>query len=252
MFCTEDESMLNFVLCDDNLNILNRLEKMLNNLFLKHDYQAQITFKSDNPDDILSYIKSNKVHVLISDIHLQSSVSGIELAEKVRKTNKSIYIIFTTGHLEYALLAYKVKTFDYIPKPFTIERIEETLMRLYNDISGDSSQYLSLNSKNIIKQSDIQYIKKDGMKLIVQTDSGEYEAYTSFNKIEHCLSDNFVRCHKSYIANINNIKDIEATSNTIKFTNNECYIGPKYKNNFMEVLNNYGNFSSHLDGTNNT
>ena len=77
--------MLNFVLCDDNLNILNKLENILNNLFVKHDYEANITFKSDNPNDVLSYIKSNKVHVLISDIHLQSSISGIELAEKCEK-----------------------------------------------------------------------------------------------------------------------------------------------------------------------
>lgn len=244
--------MLNFVLCDDNLNILSKLESILTNLFIKHDYEANIAFKSDNPNDILSYVKSNKVHVLILDIHLHSSISGIELAEKVRKTDKSVYIIFTTGHLEYALIAYKVKTFDYIPKPFTIERIEETLVRLYNDVSGTPSKYLSLNSRNIIKQEDIQYIKKDGMKLIVHTDSKQYEAYTSFSKIETCLPGNFVRCHKSYIANIDNIKDIEATSNTIKFNNDECYIGPKYKNNFMEVLNNYGNFSSNLDSINNT
>ena len=244
--------MLNFVLCDDNESILNRLDNMLNTLFLKHDYEAQITFKSNNASDVLSYIKSNKVHVLILDIHLQSSISGIELAEKVRKTDKSVYIIFTTGHLEYALLAYKVKTFDYIAKPFTIERIEETLVRLFADTPNEHPRYLSLNSKNIIKQEDIQYIKKDGMKLIVYTDSNQYEAYTSFNKIESCLAENFVRCHKSYIANVDNIKDIEPMSNTIKFNNKECYIGPKYKNNFMEVLNNYGNFSNNLDSINNT
>lgn len=244
--------MLNFVLCEDNLTIMNKLENMLNTLFLKHDYEAKIAFKSDNAEDILSYTKENKVHVLILDINLQSKISGIELAECVRKTDKSVYIIFTTGHLEYALIAYKVKTFDYIPKPFTIERIEETLERLFNDISTSSSKYLKLNNKNIIKEDDIQYIKKDGMKLIVHTDSKEYEAYTSFNKIETCLSENFVRCHKSYIANIDNIKNIEPNSNTIKFINNECYIGPKYKNNFMEVLNNYGIFSNNLDNVNNT
>ena len=244
--------MLNFVLCDDNESILNRLDSMLNTLFLKHDYEAQITFKSNNSNDVLSYTKSNKVHVLILDIHLQSGISGIELAEKVRKTDKSVYIIFTTGHLEYALLAYKVKTFDYIAKPFTIERIEETLIRLFADTPNVHPKYLSLNNKNIIKQEDIQYIKKDGMKLIVYTDSNQYEAYTSFNKIEPCLAENFVRCHKSYIANVDNIKDIEPMSNTIKFDNKECYIGPKYKNNFMEVLNNYGNFSNNLDIINNT
>lgn len=244
--------MLNFVLCDDNESILNRLDSMLNTLFLKHDYEAQITFRSNNAADVLSHIKSNKVHVLILDIHLQSGISGIELAEKVRKTDKSVYIIFTTGHLEYALLAYKVKTFDYIAKPFTIERIEETLVRLFSDTPNEHPRYLSLNNKNIIKQEDIQYIKKDGMKLIVYTDSNQYEAYTSFNKIEPCLAENFVRCHKSYIANVDNIKGIEPMSNTIKFDNKECYIGPKYKNNFMEVLNNYGNFSNNLDIINNT
>ena len=244
--------MLNFVLCDDNESILNRLDSMLNTLFVKHDYEAQITFKSNNANDVLSYIQSNKVDVLILDIHLQSGISGIELAEKVRKTNKSVYIIFTTGHLEYALLAYKVKTFDYIAKPFTIERIEETLVRLFADTPNDRPRYLSLNNKNIIKQDDIQYIKKDGMKLIVYTDSNQYEAYTSFNKIEPCLAENFVRCHKSYIVNVDNIKDIEPISNTIKYDDKECYIGPKYKNNFMEVLNNYGNFSNNLDSTLNT
>jgi len=239
--------MLNFVICDDNQNILNRLESMLDNLFLKHDYDASIGLKTKNANDVLSYIKSNKVHVLILDIHLQDGISGIELAEQVRKTDKSVYIIFTTGHLEYALIAYKVKTFDYIPKPFTIERIEETLVRLYADTFGSHAKYLTLNNKNIINQDEIQYIKKDGMKLVVYTDSRQYEAYTSFNKIEPCLPENFVRCHKSYIANINNIQDIEATNNKIKFSNNECFIGPKYKNNFMEVLNNHGNFSNNLD-----
>lgn len=236
--------MLNFVLCEDNLTILNKLENMFNTLFLKHDYDAKIGFTSDNADKVLDYVKSNKVHVLVLDINLKSKMSGIDLAEKVRKTDKSAYIIFTTGHLEYALIAYKVKTFDYIPKPFTIERIEETLLRLFNDISTTPNKYLKLNNKNIIKQEDIQYIEKNGMKLIVYTNSKQYEAYTSFNKIEHCLSGNFVRCHKSYIANINNIKNIEPISNTIKFDDKECYIGPKYKNNFMEVLNSNGNFSN--------
>lgn len=244
--------MLNFVLCDDNLNILNKLESIFNTLFLKHDYYAKIGLKSDNADEVLDYIKSNKVHVLVLDINLKSGISGIDLAEKLRKADTSAYIIFTTGHLEYALIAYKVKTFDYIPKPFTVERIEETLVRLFADISTTPNKYLKLNSKNIIKQEDIQYIKKDGMKLIVYTNSSKYEAYTSFNKIEPCLSGNFVRCHKSYIANINNIKNIEPISNTIKFDNTECYIGPKYKNNFMEVLNNNGNFSNNLECVNNT
>lgn len=238
--------MLNFVLCDDNVVILNKLEQMLEKLFVKFDYEAKIGLKSDNLEEILSYMKSNKVHVIFLDINLQAQISGLDFASRIREIDKEIYIIFTTGHLEYALLAYKVKTFDYIPKPFTMERLEDTLVRLFNDLSNTPKKYLKLNNKNIINQDEILYIKKDGMKLIVHTPGKKYETYSSFNKIEDCLPDNFVRCHKSYIANLKNIVNVEAQTNTIEFDNSKCYIGPKYKNNFMEVFNNYGHFTNPL------
>lgn len=236
--------MLNFVLCDDNVVILEKFEQMLRKLFVKNDYDAQIGFKSNNVDDILSYIKTHQVNVLFLDINLQSNISGIDLASQIRKIDKEVYIIFTTGHLEYALIAYKVKTFDYLAKPITIERLEETLERLFNDLSNIPKKYLALNNKNIIDQNEIQYIKKDGMKLIVCTNSKRYETYSSFSQIQENLPTNFVRCHKSYIANIDNITNIESATNTIEFGNSKCYIGPKYKNSFMEVLNNYGNFTN--------
>lgn len=242
--------MLNFVLCDDNLSILNKLENMLATVFLKHDYDATVCFKSANANDIISYIKSNNVNVLILDINLQSNISGIDLAARVRETNKNLYIIFTTAHLEYAMIAYKVKTFDYLPKPVTIERLEETIVRLFNDTYTTPKRYLKLSNKNIINQDDIQYIKKDGMKIIVYTNNKAYESYSSFNKIQDNLSNNFVRCHKSYIANIKNITNIQSNHNIIQFNNAECYIGPKYKNNLLEVLNNYGNFTNNLDSIN--
>lgn len=243
--------MLNFVLCDDNLSVLDRLEKMLNTLFLKHDYDAQITFKSDSANDVLSYVKDNTVNVLILDINLQSNISGIELAAKVRQNNKKVYIIFTTGHLEYAMVAYKVKTFDYLAKPITIERLETTIVRLFDDIYHTPKQYLKLSNKSMINQDDIHYIKKDGMKVVVYTNTEQFETYSSFSKIQDSLSNKFVRCHKSYIANIDNITNVEATNNIIRFDDQKCYIGPKYKNNFMEVLNNYGNFTNNLDCVNN-
>ena len=109
--------MLNFVICDDNLNILDRLEKMLDTIFCKNDFEAQVAFSSDNTEEVLNYISSNKVDVAMLDINLKSNKTGIELAKEIRKINKNIYIIFTTGHLEYAMIAYKVKTFDYIAKP---------------------------------------------------------------------------------------------------------------------------------------
>lgn len=235
--------MLNFVVCDDNTVILNKISKMLESIFIKHSLDANIVLKSNSANDVISFIKRNKVDVLLLDINLKGQISGLNIAEELRKTNKSTYIIFTTGHLEYVMLAYKFKTFDYLPKPITIEKLEETILRLFNDIEYSShKKYIKIgNNQTIICENDIEYIKRDGMKIVFHTNKQDYETYSSFKKIQLNLPQNFVRCHKSFIVNINKISNIETSSNTISFENNShCLIGPKYKNNFMEVLNNYG------------
>ena len=236
--------MLNFVICDDTQNLLDRLEKMLETLFTKNGYEASVVYKSDNADDILNYIDHNVADVLMLDINLKSSKSGLELAEEIRKRKKNPYIIFTTGHLEYAMIAYKYKTFDYLAKPIVYDRLEETLTRLFEDANELSKSYIKIDSKNtLVDSAEIDYIKRDGMKLVFCTSSRNYDTYSSFNKFQDRLPATYIRCHKSYIANINQIKDVEPVSGIITFTDGHtCEIGPKYKREFMEVLNNYGNF----------
>ena len=236
--------MLHFVICDDNLNILDKLEKMLENIFTKNNFEAEVSFKSDNSEDILDYIKRNPSDVFLLDINLKSSKTGLELAEEIRKVKKNSYLIFTTGHLEYAMVAYKYKTFDYIAKPITYDRLEDTVVRLFEDVNGLNKRYLRIDNKNtLVDESEIQYVKREGMKLVFHTPSRDYDTYSSFNKFQDRLPKTYIRCHKSCIANINQIKDIEPVSGTITFRDGStCDIGPKYKSEFMEVLKSYGSF----------
>lgn len=242
--------MLDFVLCDDNFNVLNKLEKMLESIFISKDLDAQIVLSTTKPDEVVNYVRNNTIHVVILDIDLKSKVSGLDLANMIRKKDKNVYIIFTTAHLEYGLMAYKYKTFDYLPKPVTKERLEDTIIRLFEDVNGDCAKFVRLdNNKTIIKQDGIQYIQKDGMKVIFHTDTRDYETYSSFKKILPQLPKHFIQCHKSYIVNTEKITDVESSNNIVYFNNNpglKCYIGPKYKNEFMEVFND-GNLSNNLD-----
>ena len=57
--------MLNFVICDDNLNILDKFSKILENIFMKHNYDAEIGLKTSDIDKLLDYIDDNKTDVLI-------------------------------------------------------------------------------------------------------------------------------------------------------------------------------------------
>ncbi len=230
--------MLKFILCDDNQNTLNQLSIMLESIFFKNDLEAEVNFKTTTETELLSYINKNSFDVVILDIQLSTKSAGIDLANEIRKHNKDCYIIFATAHSEFVFLAYQCKTFDYICKPITKERLEETILRLFSDIKGtvNPNKYIKLDNKNtIINGNDVQYIKRDGMKVIFHTPSRDYEIYSSFAKLQNKLPSNFVRCHKSFIANVNNIDKLEPVSNLIHFKNNStCEIGPKYKKDLMK------------------
>ncbi len=230
--------MLNFALCDDSIPFLTNMESTLNKLIVKHDFDAKVGFKSNNILEVLEYMKDNTVDVLFLDVLYESNINGIDIAKQIRSTNKDIYIIFITGHLEYTFLSFEAKPFDFIAKPITPSRLEQTLIRLFDDITLSKNSFISINNKTLINEKDINFIQRDGMKLVFKTQHNSFESYTSFNKFACKLSDNFIRCHKSYIVNINNISHIEANSNTLFFPDNSvCYIGPKYKNTFMQAIN---------------
>ena len=216
--------MLNFVLCDDNENVLNKFSKMLDLIFVNNDLDGKVSFVTSNPKEVLEYAKNNQVDVLILDIDLKSEISGIDIANKIRNINKKVYLIFATAHLEYLMLAYKCKTFDYLPKPISLENLESTVLRLFNDINENQSdkQFIKIHNRNtIIRADSICYIEKDNMKLIFKSKDANYSVYSSFNKIQTELPSSFIRCHKSYIVNINNITNSKKFRHSCSTHNNK-------------------------------
>ena len=201
--------MLNIVLCDDNLSFLNGLEDILYRLFVKHNLDACISFKTDCTSKLLEHIENNPVDVLFLDINLKNRNVGLSVAEEIRKINKSLHLIFTTGHFEFVMEAYKVNTFDYLVKPISQDKLEETLLRLTNYLDTSNNHFIKSNSTTFINQDDVHYIKKDGMKLIFHTKDKDFETYSSFSKIKTSLPRDFVRCHKSFIVNLDEIERLE-------------------------------------------
>ena len=233
--------MLNFVLCDDENLMLDKISSLFEKAFIKTDLDAKIVLKTSDYKEVVSFMSSNTVNVVVLDIEFKNSnLNGLNIAEEIRKINNSCYIFFITSHYEYLAQAYDYKTFAYLFKnSLNLNTISKTLTRLSNDVSGNSKKFIKIDSKGtFIELSEIKFIEKHGMKLIYHTIDECFYAYTSFTKIEHLLPQNFVRCHKSFIANINNISSISLSDNSIIFNNNEiCYIGPKYKNSFLEMIN---------------
>lgn len=230
--------MLNFVICDDDIRMITKLSAIIEKVLLTYDYDARIVFKTTDYNKLIDYILSNSVNVVFLDIEFSGcKENGLDIAKKIRAINKDCYLIFVTSHFEYIANAYKFKTFDYIFKSsIDIENIGSTLKRLFDDVSDSDTRFLKINNKNtFIDLKDILFIEKAGVRIIYHTYQTDYVSYNSFNKL--ILPENFIRCHKSFIVNIDNISNISYTDNIIYMKNGStCYIGPKYKNSLLEVI----------------
>jgi two-component system nitrogen regulation response regulator NtrX len=83
-------------------------------------------------DEALIAIENRKPHLVILDIWLNGSrLDGLEVLNIIRKVHPDLPIVIISGHgnIETAVTAIKRGAYDYIPKPFTADRLVLVTMR---------------------------------------------------------------------------------------------------------------------------
>ncbi|HEX2946729.1 MAG TPA: LytTR family DNA-binding domain-containing protein, partial [Clostridia bacterium] len=153
---------------------------------------------------------------------------------------KTIFI-FATAHEEYMSDAFELYSFDYLLKPFKIERIKQTLSRIkdigqvwetsrMNDIFRHEKGLDKLMIRNkegisLVDLKDIIIIEREERSTVLYTKSDKYVTSEGLSEIEERLDRTlFFRSHKSYIINISMISRIEPYGRwtyMVKFKNSD-------------------------------
>jgi len=115
---------MNIILVDDEPLALRRLK----NLLSEHRGCHVLAVSSD-PLEALDMIGRLQPDLVFLDVEMPG-MNGIEAAGEIRQLSKRTEIIFTTAHRDYALVAYGLEVMDYIVKPVTRERLDQTMRML--------------------------------------------------------------------------------------------------------------------------
>ena len=169
-----------------------------------------------------------KPDVVFMDIDLNGE-SGLECAKVLTELNPRLKVIFATAHSEYMANAFEIYAFDYLVKPFNMERVIKTLNRIRNSMEGyhgadlkpadkvtrpeHHRDKLFIKGKEQASLLDVDEIilveRLEGYTNIV-TLGGQYRTSISLGELEEKLGqETFMRCHKSYIINIAKVTKIE-------------------------------------------
>ena len=115
--------MKKFWIVDDDLSIRWVLEKALQ--------KADIPCKTfSEAESVLQAIKKEQPALILSDIHMPGK-SGLEMLAEIKKSYPKLPIIIMTAYsdLDSAVASFQGGAFEYLPKPFDIDKAIELVRR---------------------------------------------------------------------------------------------------------------------------
>jgi DNA-binding LytR/AlgR family response regulator len=186
--------------------------------------------EASNPSQALRGIRETRPQLVFLDIQLPG-VNGIDLAQIIRELPGAPLIVFATAFQEFAVQAFAVDAFDYILKPFTLERVAKSVQKgaliLGNaaapltafpakdqeagqDKSGIKRVLVQKGGKMIpIAPESIVYISAVDGEARVHSREGAFTSRSTLSTLESLLEPySFARVHRNSLVNLNCIIEI--------------------------------------------
>ena len=187
--------------------------------------------EAKNGRELVELVEKLKPQLVFLDVEMPE-MTGVEAARVIQDTNPQTVLVFATAHDDYMADAFEVYAFDYLIKPFRMERVLKTLERARDRIWGRrqeedapvpvpavkekpraAGKRLMLRHRegvNFVNMEDIVLIQRENRATVLYIRNGtRLETSDSLSEIEARLDgDMFFRCHKSYIINLHYIDSI--------------------------------------------
>lgn len=188
---------------------------------LSKDDRIKIAAQAYDGISALNMIKKEEPEIIFIDINIPGK-NGVKLAEEVKKILPDAILIFITAYDSYAIKAFELRIYDYILKPYDENRIHDSLNcaldminnRFENEIIDILDTKKSLNKipcdnngRIILVDIDkICFCYSEDEKNYVKTEKDIY--YTTKTLQELLQKTKFFRCHRSYIVNLQKVKEV--------------------------------------------
>ncbi|MGB4589017.1 MAG: LytTR family transcriptional regulator DNA-binding domain-containing protein [Clostridiaceae bacterium] len=178
--------------------------------------EAEITEISSG-EEALEVFSKESFDLLLIDINL-GDISGTILASTVHKLMPEAEIVFATAYNTYADKAFEVDAMYYLLKPYSEDKVRQMVER-YNNRHKNlpetpslsfSKIPLNLDKKTLMMDvSDVVYIESQNRVCVIHTINGDYQDNNTLNYFEErLLSKGFFRIQKSYLVNLNHVKEM--------------------------------------------
>ena len=227
--------MLNIFVCEDHAAQRQAIVQIIQNTILIEELDMQLVLDAGDPYILLEKVKTSQhTGIYFLDIDLNSNMNGMKLAQQIRLFDPRGFIVFITAHseLSYMTFQYRVEAMDFVLKDNPAEakvKIRECLLNAMERYTLQTNKthkiyMIEAGGKKIsVDYNDIFFFETSSNihKVILHAKDRQIEFSSTMKELTSTLDGNFVRCHRSFLVNKNNIKEVDAKSRIIYFTNGE-------------------------------
>lgn len=174
----------------------------------------ELTGVCEDAIQLNTLLKTQHPDLLLLDIEMPY-LSGLDLLATLVNPPK---VIITSAYEQYALKGYEFNVSDYLLKPISFERFLKAVNKIYDAVQKEegtveTDKYIFVKYERQIKKvylKEILFVEGEENYVYIYTLSGKIMVRSTMKHILESLPEEyFLQIHKSYVVNVEHIRNVE-------------------------------------------
>ncbi len=230
--------MIHIAVVEDEELYRNELAAYLQRFEEEQALSLKITYFTDGDEIVEGYAAD--YDIILMDIEMRF-MDGMTAAEKIRRMDQDVIIMFITNMTKYAIRGYQVDALDYVVKPVSYFSFSQKLERAISRLAKKSGHIVTIsipNGRIKVDTADIYYIESEGHNLNYHTKDGVYSQRQKMADAEkEFAKDGFFRSNKGYLVNMAHVDGVRDGCAIVH--GEELPISRARRNDFMAAMANF-------------
>lgn len=208
--------MLTLSLCDDNISERSYIKSLVLDWASLSGVGVSIYEYPSAEAFLFDYDGDNRPDILLLDVEMPGQ-SGVELAKKLRRSDRVMQIVFITAYSDYISEGYEVAALHYLLKPVDREKLFSVLSIAAERVKRDCRK-ISLETQDgteVLPLYDVRYIESRKNYAVIHSDK-EYTVRRTLSDFSSALDSRFIKVGRSFIINLLWIRRVSRTEVELK------------------------------------
>lgn len=201
--------MLKIAVCDNQAEFCRNLKRQLLENF-REDVKVIVYENVLRLEEDFIGISTRLIDLLMINVKLVG-VSGIDVAKRLQILDSELKVIFISSEKEKVTDIFQAAPSSFLIKPIEKTALKAAILKVMREIEEEDRNFFVITFKGKIfkiRTKDVLYFESEKRTIILHGRQENWKVYRKLDDIQKIVPDYFLRCHQSYLVNMNEIKTI--------------------------------------------